>query len=39
MLLPSENLEYGTKQARIGFGRANLNEILVVFEPYISKKQ
>jgi aspartate/methionine/tyrosine aminotransferase len=38
MLLPSETFEYGTKHARIGFGRANMAEILGVFETYINKK-
>lgn len=37
MILPSETFEYGTKHARIGFGRANLPEILNVFEQYITK--
>ncbi len=38
MLLPSETFEYGTKHARIGFGRANFEEILSVFDAYINKK-
>ncbi len=37
MLLPSETFEYGTKHARIGFGRENLPEILDIFEKYINK--
>ena len=37
MLLPSETFDYGTKYARIGFGRANLPEILDVFEKHITK--
>lgn len=37
MLLPSETFEYGTKHARIGFGRENLPEILNIFEPYINQ--
>jgi aspartate/methionine/tyrosine aminotransferase len=35
MLLPSETFEYGTKHARIGFGRENLPEILGILEGYI----
>ena len=35
MLLPAETFEYGHKHARIGFGRANLPEILGIFEQYI----
>ena len=35
MLLPAETFEYGTKHARIGFGRAKMPEILDVFEAYI----
>ncbi len=37
MLLPSETFEYGTKHARIGFGRENLPEILGIFEKFIKK--
>jgi aspartate/methionine/tyrosine aminotransferase len=37
MLLPSETFEYGTKHARIGFGRANLVEILPILEAYINQ--
>lgn len=37
MLLPSETFEYGTKHARIGFGREKLPEILNIFEQYIRK--
>ncbi len=36
MLLPSETFEYGSKHARIGFGRGNFPEILEVFEQYIN---
>jgi aspartate/methionine/tyrosine aminotransferase len=35
MLLPAETFEYGTKHVRIGFGRANFEEILSVWEKYI----
>jgi aspartate/methionine/tyrosine aminotransferase len=34
MLLPAETFEYGTKHVRIGFGRANFEEILSVWEKY-----
>jgi aspartate/methionine/tyrosine aminotransferase len=34
MLLPSEIFGYGTSHARIGFGRANLPEILTVWEKF-----
>ncbi len=37
MLLPSETFEYGSKHARIGFGRANFEEILGVFDEYINR--
>lgn len=37
MLLPSETFEFGTKHARIGFGRANFPEILPLFEAYIQQ--
>ena len=36
MLLPSETFEYGTKHARVGFGRENLPEILGILESYIN---
>jgi aspartate/methionine/tyrosine aminotransferase len=35
MLLPAETFEYGTKHVRIGFGRANFEECLGVWEKYI----
>jgi aspartate/methionine/tyrosine aminotransferase len=34
MLLPSEMFGYGTNHARIGFGRANLPEILTLWEKF-----
>ena len=34
MMLPSETFNYGTNYARIGFGRANLPEILAAWEQY-----
>jgi aspartate/methionine/tyrosine aminotransferase len=34
MLLPSEMFGYGTSHVRIGFGRANLPEILTVLEKF-----
>jgi aspartate/methionine/tyrosine aminotransferase len=34
MLLPSEIFEYGTSHVRIGFGRANLPEVLTVWEKF-----
>jgi aspartate/methionine/tyrosine aminotransferase len=37
MLLPSETFEYGSKHARIGFGREKLSEILEVLEAYLYK--
>ncbi|MCD2260919.1 aminotransferase class I/II-fold pyridoxal phosphate-dependent enzyme [Psychroserpens luteolus] len=37
MLLPSETFEYGTSHARVGFGRANMPEMLDVFQKYITK--
>ena len=36
MLLPSEAFEYGSKHARIGFGRKNFEEVLSVFDAYLS---
>ena len=36
MLLPSETFEYGTKHARVGFGRENLPETLGILESYIN---
>jgi aspartate/methionine/tyrosine aminotransferase len=37
MLLPSETFEYGSKHARIGFGREKLPEILDVLSDYLCK--
>jgi aspartate/methionine/tyrosine aminotransferase len=39
MLLPSETFEYGTKHARIGFGRAAFGEILKVLDVYLEKNK
>lgn len=38
MLLPSETFHYGEHHARIGFGRANLPEILTMWEQFHHKK-
>lgn len=38
MLVPSEMFDYGTKHARIGFGRENFPEILEVWQRDISYK-
>lgn len=37
MLLPSEMFEYGSSHVRIGFGRANMPEILFVWQKYIDE--
>ena len=39
MLLPSETFEYGNAHVRIGFGRANMPEILEIFEPYLAAQR
>ena len=36
MLLPSETFEFGNKHIRIGFGRKNMNEVLGIFENYLT---
>ena len=37
MLLPSEMFDYGSRHARIGFGRENLPEVLSVLQDYINR--
>lgn len=37
MMLPSETFEYGTSHVRIGFGRQNFKDVLLIFEDYITK--
>jgi aspartate/methionine/tyrosine aminotransferase len=37
MLLPSEAFEYGTKHARIGFGRENFPEVLAGLEQFLKE--
>jgi aspartate/methionine/tyrosine aminotransferase len=38
MMVPSEMFEYGNSHVRIGFGRENFDEALLVWEQYIMKK-
>jgi aspartate/methionine/tyrosine aminotransferase len=38
MMVPSEMFEYGDKHVRIGFGRENFNEALLVWEQYVKLK-
>lgn len=39
MLLPSETFEYGSRHARIGFGRKNMREALAGLDGYLMRKQ
>ena len=39
MLLPSETFEYGTQHARIGFGRSNMPEVLMILENYLQSSK
>jgi aspartate/methionine/tyrosine aminotransferase len=39
MLLPSETFEFGDKHARIGFGRANMAQVLSRWDQYIKSEK
>ena len=38
MMVPSEMFEYGDSHVRIGFGRGNFGEALLVWEQYIKQE-